>query len=329
MIRGLLLCVLVVPAGADTVFLNNGTAIDGLIKARHEQTLELQIGKIGRIFVELDKIESIEKNERDGSASDASIVLTGKRRLVEEAESTVAETTKPAAAALDKPKDKRIRTKDDVDTELRAEIERQIYDFTREKRKFRVRATQRLTEVGDAALPFLLEVAAHENPQVRIAVMEIFTQNGTDLVVKDVIDRLDDQNEYVRKTANEALVKITGKDFGFKFDAVEDNRREQVGAWRKWYTALKEEEAAEARKAAEAQKAAAESQPAEGTEEGAPAGAGAKKAEDDGAGKPRNDAADASQSDDPAVSHALPKPGNEAPIAPSDEDREEPATPAK
>lgn len=298
MIRGLLLCVLVVPVGADTVFLNSGTAIDGVIKARHEQTLELQIGKIGRIFVELDKIESIEKNDRDGSWIDTGMALTGKRRQVEEAPQAATETPKSAdaVAVANNPKDKRIRKKEDVDPQLREEIERQIYDFTREKRKFRVRATQRLKAIGESALPFLLDVVGNENPQVRIATMEIFMQNGTDLVIKDTIDRLEDENEYVRKTANEALVKITSKDLDFRCDAAQSVRQDQVNAWRTWYKELKEQEAAEAAKAAEGDKAAAKQPDA------------AASTQPDGA-----------KENDPAVTKDIPKPSTESPDAPADD----------
>ncbi|HAK96103.1 MAG TPA: hypothetical protein DCM87_14200 [Planctomycetes bacterium] len=249
----MILCILVVPAGADTVFLNNQTAIDGVIKARHERTLELQIGKIGRIFVALDMIDSIEKNDRDGSVSDSALALAGVRRLVEETEAAGVAERPPAAPDPDDAAVKRCRTKDDVEPELRAEIERQMYDYTREKRKFRVRATQRLMEIGEPALPFLLEVVNHDNPQVRIATMEIFARNGTDLVIKDAIGRLEDENEYVRKTANEALVKITGKDFEFHFDGAEARRQEAAQAWRTWY----EEQARDAAAAEEAAMAAA------------------------------------------------------------------------
>ncbi len=257
MIRGLLVCLLVAPAGADTVFLNNQTAIDGVIKARHERTLELQIGKIGRIFVPLDMIDSIEKNDRDGSAADSALALAGVRRLVEEAESADGEKQPAPAPSADAFAVKRYRTKTDVDPELRAEIERQMYDYTREKRKFRVRATQRLMEIGEPALPFLLDVVTHANPQVRIATMEIFAKNGTDLVIKDVLGRLEDENEYVRKTANEALVKITGKDFEFYFDGPEARRQKAVKAWHAWYEAQLHEAAAADEAAKAAEKAAA------------------------------------------------------------------------
>ena len=55
------LCCLAAPACADTVFLSNGTAIDGVIEGRHEAAIELRIGEIGRIFIGLEEIESIWK----------------------------------------------------------------------------------------------------------------------------------------------------------------------------------------------------------------------------------------------------------------------------
>ena len=242
MLRGFVLCCLVAPVGADTVFLRNGTGIDGIIKARHANTLELQIGTMGRIFVPLDQIESIEKNDRDGSAAGPSAMVAGSRAGVETVGESRREETgqldiapKKAPEAVARKRPVRFVTKFDVDPELRKEIERQMYDFTRERSRFRIRAQQRLLAMGEPTVPFLLEVVDHKNPQVRMAALEIFRKVGNDTVIPAALERLDDENEFVRAAADDVLRELTGERFGFHPSARRESRAKAVAKWRAWH----------------------------------------------------------------------------------------------
>ena len=53
-------------AHADTVFLKNGAAIDGIMVGKKAGVLLLQIGNLGRIEIDEKEIKHVEKNPRTG-----------------------------------------------------------------------------------------------------------------------------------------------------------------------------------------------------------------------------------------------------------------------
>ncbi len=63
--------------------------------------------------------------------------------------------------------------------------------------------------------------------------------------VPGLIERLADDYSFVRKAANEALVAITGQDFGFEHKAPEADRRAAQERWQAWWQAASAEDAAE------------------------------------------------------------------------------------
>ncbi len=60
------LVALATPVSADTVYLKNGSAIDGTVLGTHEGVVILRIGNVGRIELPENEIENIEKNDRTG-----------------------------------------------------------------------------------------------------------------------------------------------------------------------------------------------------------------------------------------------------------------------
>jgi hypothetical protein len=242
MLRVLIACFLAFPLWADTVYLHNGTTIDGVIKARHEMSIELEIGRIGRIFIELATVASIEKNNRDGTAQSSSLSLERKREDVDEAESSerrqseADDRAEGAEVSPTKP-DEASLEKEGVEPELRKKIENHVYQLTRQKRRNRVRAERQLMAVGEPAIPFLLDVVTHENHLVRLAVLRIFSKVGNEAVIPATIDRLEDENGFVRSYAAETVRELTGQNFGFDPEGSPKRRQEAVTAWRKWYEA--------------------------------------------------------------------------------------------
>jgi hypothetical protein len=239
MLRGVLVLALATPVLADTVFLYNGTAIDGVIQARHEASVELQIGEIGRIFIDLEVIESIEKNDRDGSEQSSSLSVAGKRQDVTSVAEANAPEADPEAVKDDEFAElgaKRYLRKEDVeDPELREDIEKGIQELTRQRRRHRIRAERQLLAIGEPAVPFLVEIANHENHLVRMAIMRILRKVGNEAAIPAAIDRLEDDNEFVRDYAVQALRELTSENFGFKATAGEGRRKRAVAAWRSWY----------------------------------------------------------------------------------------------
>jgi len=239
MLRVLLGLCIVAPLNADTVFLYNGTAIDGVIKARHEDAIELQIGHYGRIFIELEAIESIEKNDRDGTAQSSSLSLERKREEATSVKEVVKKEKEEEEVEPEKAKEASGRhyfKKEDVtDPELRKKIEGLVYDLKRQRRRYRVRAERKLIAIGEPVVPFLLDVSKHENHLVRMAVLRIFKKVGNEAVIPVTIDRLEDENTFVRQHAAEVLREITGRNFGFRASASPRRRKKAVLAWRKWY----------------------------------------------------------------------------------------------
>lgn len=51
---------------ADTVYLKNGSYIDGIVRSRDAETILLEIGRIGKMELRLEEIYEIEKNSRTG-----------------------------------------------------------------------------------------------------------------------------------------------------------------------------------------------------------------------------------------------------------------------
>jgi len=240
--------ILLVPLCGDTVFLYNGTTIDGIVKARHEDTIELQIGRFGRIFIPLELVEAVEKNDRDGTVQATSLSLERKRESVDAIKEVApGKKNKDETEATGEGGKEAFRgylRKEDVkDPELRRKIERFVYDLTRQRHRNRVRAERRLIEVGEPAVPFVVEVADHENHLVRLAVMRILKKVGNEAAIPPALKHLSDENEFVRQAAVEVLRTLTGKRFGYDARAPKAAREKAAAAWRAWYEEEKKQQA--------------------------------------------------------------------------------------
>lgn len=54
------------PGRADTVYLKNGAWIDGRVRSRNDKVVEIEIGRIGKMEINVEEIHEIEKNHRTG-----------------------------------------------------------------------------------------------------------------------------------------------------------------------------------------------------------------------------------------------------------------------
>lgn len=265
--RNILLSMLVtaVPLLGDTVFLINGTTIDGIIQARHKTNIELQIGKIGRIYIDVEAIASIEKNDRDGSINHKNLSMEGKRKDVAELEDAVAK------ALADKKKEnqadqetqdvdlpKAYLKKSDVPADVAEEVKKLLYDLQRSKSRYRVRAERKLLALGEPCVPFLKDVAGHENPLVRSSVLRILEKTGNRSAIPVCLEMLADENEFVREQAAKALKAMTGEKLPFQADAPEKVYSRQADAWHEWYRKDLEREEEAREQAALAEKLQAE-----------------------------------------------------------------------
>jgi hypothetical protein len=250
---------------ADTVFLKNGSLIDGIVTHRDQDSILLQIGSIGKLEIPLAEVYLIEKNKRiGGELLKSSVDVEGKIELVKGVKGSDSAdgaskkaASKDAPAAVKKPKpaaetpggdseevDESSPLTDDpvaddekkVDADLKERIDALVVDLESENRKFRIRAERHLKAIGRPAIPSLIPLAKSKKDLTRVAVMRLFHGFGDERVIGVCLEGLNDINEYVRDHSNRALVRITGEDFGFQSNAPPRRREQAQAKWLKWWT---------------------------------------------------------------------------------------------
>jgi hypothetical protein len=245
---------------ADTVYLKNGAWIDGRVRSRNDKVVEIEIGKIGKMEINVEEIHEIEKNNRTGDETydrtkeEKDGVESGVFRLTREGKRVTAEkkdgsrSSEDDAADADGPESKDRRpdgAKDKggpdpkasskIDPELKARIEQLVQDLERQKTQVRVRAERHLKAIGSPALPFLIPLAKRDSDLTRIAIQRLFSEFGDESVIETLIDSLSDSSEYVRDLANKSLQRITHEDFGFQAQATPRRRENAQEKWKKWW----------------------------------------------------------------------------------------------
>jgi len=261
--------VLAVPSlRADTVYLKNGAWIDGRVRSRTEKVVEVEIGRIGKIEIQVSEVYEIEKNNRTGEESRpgskeeeeriAKLTREGKIPPVKPKEdsSGEGESSRPAGSktagdgppdateskAAEEPADKDASTPGaperdvpPIDPQLKARIEDLVRDLERQKAQFRSRAERHLKAIGAPALPYLLPVAKSPSELARVSAFRLFSEFGDDTVVEPCIEALADPNEYVREQANKTLERVTQKSFGYQAQASPRRRENAQQKWKKWW----------------------------------------------------------------------------------------------
>ena len=234
---------------ADTVYLKNGAWIDGIVRTRNSEVIQLDIGRIGKMEIPLEEVYEIEKNSRTGSDA----VLSVEGRELEVAVGQPKDGKKSSGKKSGKTPDVEDEDEDDrqddkagkadgleeeeswIDPELKKRIDGLVADLKRQKSKFRVRAQRHLRAVGPPAIPFLVPLAEDNSELVRVSVFRLFHALGDDTVIEVCIEALVDSNEYVRDFSHRALRRITGENFGYKPFASPRRREGVYKKWKKWW----------------------------------------------------------------------------------------------
>lgn len=232
---------------ADTVYLLNGSTIDGMEVGRKDGFLLLQIGNLGRIEIPEKEIKSVEKNNRTGyidpnrgnkkKADDVGLDKRTKKPKAEDDTSSDEKELEPLDAATEK------------------KVKAWVYDLTRQRSAHRVRAERKLLKVGERVVPFLVPISRHPHDPTRVAVYRIIKTVGGDQAVDSCLTGLEDENRFVRKLAWESLKKVSGKRYRFAWDedGTEKQRARDLAKWTEWWRKeqKRREAEAEAEEAAE------------------------------------------------------------------------------
>jgi len=220
---------------ADTVYLQNGATIDGVVLGRHQGILILQIGNIGKMEIAESEIVSVESNARTGPVDRD---RRGGRRVKADPIERPSDRKPPAP---EEPERAGPRPKEapPLDPELRERIESLVYDLTRQRATVRTRAEAKLIGIGAPALPFVREVASHPGSLTRIAAFRILKRSPELGSVETAIAALTDENRFVRKLAWETLRLVSGKNWLFPWDDSATDRERQAARvrWTDWWKA--------------------------------------------------------------------------------------------
>ncbi|MFQ5654603.1 MAG: HEAT repeat domain-containing protein [Planctomycetota bacterium] len=230
-------------ASGDTIYLRNGSSIDGVVLGTHEGYMILQIGNLGRMEIPQKEILTVEKNARTGYVDPERGTRSGanpldrKKEGKDKGKGDSSGVRRPGRDEGDGEAQPLIR----LDAELEKKIKAWIYDLTRQRSRDRVRAERRLTEIGSPVIPMLLPIAMHPSDSTRLAVFRIFKKKGDMQVVPACLDALQDQSRFVRKLAWETLRRLSGRRYPFPWDdSSTERQREDAGKrWHAWWEKAK------------------------------------------------------------------------------------------
>ena len=212
---------------ADTIYLKNGSAIDGTVLGTHEGKVILRIGNVGQTAIDEKEIENIEKNDRTGYVDPGRSAKKEDRiQRKEEDEAPVADDLAP----------RKVDEKEDIDPELEKEIENLAYQLTRHRTVNRVRAERSLTAMGEVVVPYVLPLTRHPFVRTRVAAYRILKKHGNDEkdVVEACLNGLEDDDRFVRQLAWQAIKRISGKKYAFPWDDETATDRQRARALRRW-----------------------------------------------------------------------------------------------
>lgn len=259
---------------ADTVYLKNGAYIDGIVTARSELLLTITIGEIGKLEVSMDDVLRVEKNSRGGWRAYVPVDQRELPDVVQKKNAGRGEVdedgadgegdegeggddpddpgSSPDGGSSDSAEDgddgdgdegEGDEKEEDIDPELKAKIEKLIYDLQRQKTKHRRRAERKLRRIGAPAVPFLLPLVTRGGDLTRITALRLVSEHAAERdpeVVEVCLKALSDDNYFVRDYGVKTLRRLTGQEFGFDPRAGTRTRRRAVLKWESWWEKEKE-----------------------------------------------------------------------------------------
>ncbi len=155
---------------------------------------------------------------------------------------------------------------------LEKEIEERIANMPYSRGLKRLANLMRLGDIGEPAVPYLLEALENSDPDQRassIYALGLINDKGTLPALRErlsdtdrnvqleaaasllgmgdwkgvsfLITALDDQDRFIRYKSFEALNKFTGLSFQYDFRASQEDRVASVGKWRGWWNDKQED----------------------------------------------------------------------------------------
>lgn len=237
---------------ADTVYLQNGASIDGVVVGERDGVVIVSIGNLGRVTLAAEEVKSIERNSKTGyiqaegqgtgGSGAADPEETAPPQPSAEPAPAPAEGAAPTEPAASGDPAGTAEVTKELAPERKKEIEEWIHLLTRTDARKRTRGERFLLGAGEDALDLLLPIATDPSEWTRAAVYRIFKQNGDVRVVDTVLLGLADDNQWVRKLAWETLARISGKPWTYAWQdsATERQRIESRKRWISWWGTEKE-----------------------------------------------------------------------------------------
>jgi len=245
------LALLATPVDADTVTLNNGAAIDGIVTGRHEGFVILTIGNVGTMKIPEGEVKKIEKNPRTGYLDPNK----GRKKVKKLPEPVKVEKSSVEPGSKDDPEAKpeesaEVSRGEALDPAVAKVIKELAHDLTQQRSSKRTRAERRLGDFGDAAVPELVKLAQHPFDRTRIAVFRLLKKSKDSRVIDPALQGLNDEDKFVRKLAWDVLRNLSGRAFPFPWDSESNAKRQKARKqWVKWAEKRQEQEASEAEEA--------------------------------------------------------------------------------
>jgi len=215
----------------DTVYLKNGSSIDGVFIGKHEGHVILQIGNLGKMEFPEEEVVTIEKNARTGP-------INRKRSDKKKEEENPLEKLEELKKSRKKLVEKSSQEAAPIDPALESEIQALVYDLTRQRSTKRHRAEKKLSAIGKPVIPYLLPVTSHPSELTRIAAFRILKKYPDFSAAEAGIQGLTDSNRFARKLAWETLQEISGKRWVFPWDdsASARDRQRAKARWLDWWS---------------------------------------------------------------------------------------------
>ncbi|GAB4347239.1 MAG: hypothetical protein Kow0099_29150 [Candidatus Abyssubacteria bacterium] len=214
---------------ADTIKLKDGHTYKGIITSEEEDRIQIKLeGSGARIWFARDQISSIKKSTPEQEAQkepeaeeQQGEVLDEEMQRAQELLDKLRNEVKDPSISKSQKRVTAKKTEAEIDTATAGpgasedEIERLIHTMRTGEYYDRLGATRKLGEVGgDQAIPHL-------------------------------IHQLDDEDQLLRQAANDALIKITGQNFGFRYTDNRSVRLKAIERWQNWYEQKQQQEAKE------------------------------------------------------------------------------------
>jgi hypothetical protein len=218
------------------VHLRDGTKIQGTVVAENDEVVVLTLGAMGRILIprwrvtKIDRIEGTYRLPPPPPPAAPAEPIEGEEEDAPEEPAPAAE-----AAASSEPALPPTPSGLDLSPEAKRFISEQVFLLTRQRSDKRVRAENKLREIGPVVVPYLRAALEFDFELTRRAAMRVLRDVGSADAVPLAIEALTDSDYYVRLHAVQTLQRVLGEDVTFSPRAPAHARRLLQAQLRKRY----------------------------------------------------------------------------------------------